>query len=352
MERVANFAQERENFLRHTIEPLCGNGEIASAFREVDRKEFVPESEKHLSYTDKIVRIDDESTLSQPSLVVAMVRLLDVQPDDIVLEIGTATGYQASVLSRLVREVHTIERKSDVSAVATENIKRLGYTNAFTHVGDGALGIPGKRFDKIIITAAVKNVPHALENQLQEGGILIAPVGPTPLDCILTRYRKVNGVLQSQEYGECKFVPLYSDQGSGWTTTELNELQKKSFQDHRPHTENYLQKQLEGTSQTYDTIIATLGKNMATAINREQSIDEITVLDLMTVINVIRRYCVESGKDIYDESILTRLSIDFALLVGRPKSLSPNTTLALYQCGIDTLLQLQQEHESQFTSKQ
>lgn len=353
MERVTDTTdQEREDFLRRTIEPLGATPEIVEAFRQVDRAEFAPESEKHLAYTDKVIPIDDDSTISQPSLVVVMINLLEVKPDDTVLEIGTATGYQASVLSHLSREVHTIERKPDISAIALENIARLGYANISVHTGDGAQGIPGKHFDRIIVTAALKSLPEALEDQLQEGGVLIAPVGPTPKDCVLTKYVKSDGVLRAQEHGECAFVPLYSGESGGWDYSTVNRLQKRAYQDHRPHTKKLLHKRLEGTSQTYDEIIAKLGVTMANTLGRKQPLTEKTTLDLMTIIETYIRFCVETDKGFDDESVVARSGTEMAAMLNRKRDLPRSTVLALYNCGIEVILQLHKEQEAGFTPEE
>lgn len=353
MERsIGPTNQEREDFLRRTIEPRGATPEIVEAFRQVDRAEFAPESEIHLAYVDKVIPIDDDSTISQPSLVVAMINLLEVQPDDTVLEIGTATGYQASVLSRLAREVHTIERKSDISAIAEENISRLGYSNISIHTGDGAQGVPGKHFDRIIVTAALKSIPEALEDQLQEGGVLIAPVGPTPKDCVLTKYVKIDGVLQTQEYGGCAFVPFYSGEDGGWDHAAINQLQKRAYQNHRPHTKRLLQKRLEGTSQNYDGIITKLGTTMADALGRKQPLAETTTLDLMTIIDTYLRFCIETDRDLDDESIVARSGVEMAAMLNRKRDLPRSTVLALYNCGIEVILQLHKEQEAGFTPEQ
>lgn len=341
MERINSPAtQGREQFLEYIIKPRDASSEIVAAFRDVDRAEFAPESEKHLAYTDRVIRIDDDSTISQPSLVVEMVKLLEVQPDDVVLEIGTATGYQASVLSRLAKEIHTVERKPEISAIAAQNITRLGYANVHTYTGDGAQGVAGKQFNKIIVTAAIQSIPNTLEDQLQEGGILIAPVGPAPKNCILTKYVKINGTLQAQEHGECSFVPLYSNETGGWDREAVDQLRKQSIQDYRPNTGKFLQRLSTGTSYTYTQVIASLQTTMSEALVRKQPLTEANVLDLMSIINAS---IMHSTADFDERALITRMGTDMAMVLDRKRKLSAATTVSLHTCGVTMILELQKD---------
>ena len=128
-----------------------------------------------------------------------------------VLEIGTGSGYQAAVLAELADEVYSIERHSELSRQAAERLSALGYQNVHLRVGDGAAGWPEEApFDRIIVTAAAERLPPALWEQLAEGGIAVAPLGP-PSEQVLYAIRKVAGQPQKRVLTGCRFVPLVAD---------------------------------------------------------------------------------------------------------------------------------------------
>jgi len=153
---------------------------VLDAMRTVPRHEFVPEAYRGRAYDDQPLPIGLGQTISQPYIVGIMTQLLELQPGDTVLEIGTGSGYQAAVLAELVAHVYTIEIVEPLAARAESTLKALQYTNVTVMAGDGYRGWPEHApFDGIIVTAAPDHVPQPLVDQLADGGHLVIPVGDT-----------------------------------------------------------------------------------------------------------------------------------------------------------------------------
>jgi protein-L-isoaspartate(D-aspartate) O-methyltransferase len=153
---------------------------VLDAMLAVERHLFVPEPGRANAYIDAPLPIGHGQTISQPYIVAFMTEALDVQPDHRVLEIGTGSGYQAAVLSRLAKTVYTIEIVEPLAERAREALARLGYGNVVVRTGNGYLGWPEHApYDRIIVTAAPEEVPPALVEQLKVGGLMAVPVGPT-----------------------------------------------------------------------------------------------------------------------------------------------------------------------------
>ena len=151
---------------------------VLEAMRAVPRHRFVPEPLQHLAYADRPLPIGQGQTISQPFIVAYMTEALEVRPAHRVLEIGTGSGYQAAVLSRLVREVDTIEIVPELARRATATLKALGYVNVRVREGDGYAGWPEQApFARIMVTAAPEKVPQPLIDQLANGGRMVIPVG-------------------------------------------------------------------------------------------------------------------------------------------------------------------------------
>jgi protein-L-isoaspartate(D-aspartate) O-methyltransferase len=151
---------------------------VLEAMRAVPRHRFVPEALQHLAYADRPLPIGQGQTISQPFIVAYMTEALEVTPAHRVLEIGTGSGYQAAVLSRLVRDVYTIEIVPDLARRATATLKALGYANVRVREGDGYAGWPEQApFARIMVTAAPEKVPQPLIDQLATGGRMVIPVG-------------------------------------------------------------------------------------------------------------------------------------------------------------------------------
>jgi len=186
---------------------------VLRAMAEVPRHLFVPEKYWRHAYEDKPVPIGEDQTISQPYIVAAMIAALQIGPDDAVLEIGTGTGYQAAILSRLARHTFTVERHATLSALAEKHLNQLGYCNVTLVIGDGSLGLPDRApYDAIIVAAAAPQIPGPLLEQLREGGRMIIPVG-TPDVQTLQLVRKNGGEPFTSNLEVCRFVPLLGEAG-------------------------------------------------------------------------------------------------------------------------------------------
>jgi protein-L-isoaspartate(D-aspartate) O-methyltransferase len=152
---------------------------VMAAMSQVPRHAFVPAPLVPYAYHDSPLPIGFDKTISQPFIVAVMTDLLEPRPDDVVLEVGTGLGYQAAVLSRLVRQVWSVEIIEELAAEAEERLRELGYANVGIRIGDGALGWADHApYDRIIVTSAAELVPPALIQQLKPGGRMVLPTGP------------------------------------------------------------------------------------------------------------------------------------------------------------------------------
>ncbi|HEX3871083.1 MAG TPA: protein-L-isoaspartate(D-aspartate) O-methyltransferase, partial [Pirellulales bacterium] len=184
------------------------NPRVLDAMRATPRHEFVPLHERDMAYYDMALPIGEGQTISPPFIVAYMTEQLDPQPTDKVLEIGTGSGYQAAVLSPLVKDVYTIEIKEPLGRNAANVLKRLKYMNVHPRVGDGYQGWPDVApFDKIIVTCSPESVPEKLVEQLRDGGRLIVPLGER-YQQTLYLFRKENGKLVSEALRPTLFVPM------------------------------------------------------------------------------------------------------------------------------------------------
>ncbi len=186
---------------------------VLRAMETVPRHEFVPPDLRKGAYEDEPLPIGEGQTISQPYIVAAMTAALHLGGHERVLEIGTGCGYQAAVLSRMAKEVFTIEFLPELARAASERLARLGYTNVHVHVGDGSLGLPENApFDAILVAAAAPRVPAPLLEQLAEGGRMIIPVGATDQQELRLVERRGDAFL-SQHLEACRFVPLLGQHG-------------------------------------------------------------------------------------------------------------------------------------------
>lgn len=185
------------------------NERVLQAMGAVPRHEFVPESQRPFAYEDRPLPIGHEQTVSQPFIVAFMTEKLDPKPEDRVLEIGTGSGYQAAVLSKLVREVYSIEIVEPLAKRAEETLKRLGYRNVTVKAGDGYQGWEGHApYDAVIVTCAPDHIPRPLVAQLKEGGRMIIPVGEQAGLQELVVLRKVGGEVEQEAVLPVRFVPM------------------------------------------------------------------------------------------------------------------------------------------------
>jgi len=151
---------------------------VMDAMAAVPREEFVLPEYRHLAYQNTPLPIEAGQTISQPLIVALMTELLDPQPGDVVLEVGTGSGYQAAVLAHLVKHVYSVEIVPELAEGAAEVLQRLGYANVTVRAGDGYAGWPQHApFDGVIVTAAAGEIPPPLLRQLKPGGKLVIPVG-------------------------------------------------------------------------------------------------------------------------------------------------------------------------------
>ncbi|MCY4095316.1 MAG: protein-L-isoaspartate(D-aspartate) O-methyltransferase [Gammaproteobacteria bacterium] len=154
------------------------NPSVVTALRSVDRSEFVPVEQRRFAFANQPLEIGHGQTISQPFIVALMTHVLELEPTDSVLEIGTGSGYQAAILGELVDKVYTIEIVEPLAREAETRLLRLGYDNVFVRLGDGWFGWPENApFDKIMVTAVAPKLPPELISQLKEGGKMVLPVG-------------------------------------------------------------------------------------------------------------------------------------------------------------------------------
>ncbi len=193
-------------------EDIAGAGiqdqRVIDAIRSTPRHEFVPQKQRKFAYFDMALPIGHGQTISPPFVVAYMTERLEPKSTDKVLEIGTGSGYQAAVLSPLVDEVYSIEIVEPLGKRAAGALKKLGYENVFTKVGDGYQGwAEHAPFDKIIVTCTPENVPQPLVDQLQEGGRMIVPLGER-YQQLLYLFKKVDGKLEKEPLEATYFVPM------------------------------------------------------------------------------------------------------------------------------------------------
>ena len=205
--------REIEAEVKYTRE-LIGKDALAArvlhAMATVPRHEFVPEESRELAYYNGPLPIGCGQTISQPYIVALMTDLLDPQPDDVVLEIGTGSGYQAAILAQLVKQVYSVEIVLALARQSGDRLQRLGYTNVAVRHGDGYQGWPEHGpYDGIIVTAAAPHVPQPLLDQLKPGARLVIPVGlPHAYQELMVVEKDVNHNVNTRTILGVAFVPL------------------------------------------------------------------------------------------------------------------------------------------------
>lgn len=187
---------------------------VLEAFLKIERHRFIPEDLRGNAYSDFPVQIGEGQTISQPYMAALMSECLQLTGTEKVLEIGTGSGYQTALLAELAKEVYTIERVLALSERARKLLMEMGYTNIEFKTGDGTLGWKENApFDRIIITAAAPRIPLPLEDELRNGGIMLAPIGDTNISQTLTLFEKKNGRFEISSVCGCVFVPLVGKYG-------------------------------------------------------------------------------------------------------------------------------------------
>ena len=182
---------------------------VLAAIERIPREDFVTEAFHDQAYEDKALPIAEGQTISQPQIVALMTQALAITSRHKVLEIGTGSGYQTAVLSRLARRVYTIERHRPLLQEAELRFANLRLPNITAIAGDGMKGWPAQApFDRIIVTAAAAALPETLVAQLAVGGIMVLPIGPERGDQELIKIRRLEAGIETEKLCEVRFVPL------------------------------------------------------------------------------------------------------------------------------------------------
>jgi protein-L-isoaspartate(D-aspartate) O-methyltransferase len=209
MAMVAEIAAIARATGYETGRPVFGE-RVMAAMGRVQRHLLVPDSQVPYAYENRPLPIGHGQTISQPYIVALMTDLMDPKPTDVVLEVGTGSGYQAAVLAELVAKVYTIEIVEPVGKRAAEGLAKLGYKNVLTRIGDGYNGWPeAAPFDSIMVTAAAPSIPKPLVDQLKPGGRLVIPVGGQwEVQELLVIEKKADGATTTRRTIPVRFVPL------------------------------------------------------------------------------------------------------------------------------------------------
>ena len=193
---------------RHLSERGIKDPRVLEAFRTVPRHKFLPPGTQRQAYDDESIPIGEGQTITPPFDVAFMTEALNPKPTDVIYEVGTGSGYQAAILSRLVKEVYSVEIHEPLSKRATQVLKEVGYDNVHTRAGDGYLGWPeAAPFDAIIVTCAPQKIPPPLIEQLKEGGRMVIPLGDR-FNQVVHLIEKKNGKLTDKQLRPTLFVPM------------------------------------------------------------------------------------------------------------------------------------------------
>lgn len=211
-----NFDAARNRMVDDQLIPRgISDPRVLSAMRKVPRHLFVEEALQDRAYGDYALPIGEKQTISQPFMVALMTEALELSGSEIVLEIGTGSGYQAAILAELSRQVYSIERIPSLALRAKKVIEDLGYKNVDIKIYDGTLGWEEKApFDCMIVTASAPDIPKSLTDQLKLGGRLVIPVGTRHFQTLIKVVKKKDGLVK-MALTECVFVPLIGTYGWG-----------------------------------------------------------------------------------------------------------------------------------------
>jgi len=217
LERYAWLARQ---FLCMTrVRPVISDGRVLATMLMVPRHRYMPASAAPFAYEDQPVPIGFNATISQPSLVAQMTEALRVGPQHKVLEIGTGSGYQAAVLGCLAGAVVTVERVPELAWRARRALRLTGCDRVEVVLGDGSLGAPDHApFDRVMITAAAPTLPEAIQSQVVDGGLVVAPIGPGLVQHVMRYQRRGDRWISEVAIPDVRFVPLLGEQG--WASVE------------------------------------------------------------------------------------------------------------------------------------
>lgn len=209
-----DYDKEREHMVEsQLVRRGIKDRRVLDAMRQVPRHLFIPKDMRDLAYCDGPLPIGQGQTISQPYIVALMTELLELTGQEKVLELGTGSGYQAAILSRLVSQVYSVERHAALAEQAEKVFAQLGYDNIVISVGDGTLGWPEHSpYEAIIVTAAAPDVPQPLMEQLADGGRLVAPVG-SRWSQVLAKVKRQGETLTKEHLTAVAFVPLVGKYG-------------------------------------------------------------------------------------------------------------------------------------------
>ena len=214
VQQEQDFAKRREEMVKTQIEKRgVKDAATLAALRKTPRHLFVPNNVLDDAYDDRPLPIGYGQTISQPFIVAYMTEIVKPKPDQRVLEIGTGSGYQAAVLSEIVKEVYTIEIVDSLGSQARNRLSKLNYKNITVKTGDGYYGWKDKSpFDAIVVTAAAEHIPPPLIEQLKEGGRMIIPVGSPFMVQQLMLVEKKGGKTRTSSMMPVRFVPFKRSQ--------------------------------------------------------------------------------------------------------------------------------------------
>ncbi len=205
----SQFERQQQDLVRGIRDKGVHDEKVLNALASVPRHAFVSDEFKQSSYDDNPLPIGDGQTISQPFIVAYMTEALNLRPQDKILEIGTGSGYQACVLSRLAGQVYSIEIIAELAKRAELVLTGLGVGNVHVRTGDGYKGWPEEApFDAIIVTAAPPAIPEKLVEQLKVGGRLVAPVGKDEMQWLVRLTKQSNGEIKSETLLPVRFVPM------------------------------------------------------------------------------------------------------------------------------------------------
>lgn len=227
LQRMLKDIEMEVNLTRHLIGKDALDDRVMAAITKVPRHEFLPEDFRFLAYDNGPAPIGSGQTISQPYIVALMSDLLGTKPTDTILEVGTGSGYQAAILSKLVKQVYSLEILEGLSSQASRRLKKLGYDNVTVRTGDGSFGWPEHApYDGIIVTAAAAYIPQPLIDQLKIGARLVIPVGlPYSYQELMVVEKKADGKTEARNILGVSFVPLV--EGCNVEAKDLGELHER-----------------------------------------------------------------------------------------------------------------------------
>jgi protein-L-isoaspartate(D-aspartate) O-methyltransferase len=216
LQRMLKDIEMEVHLTRHLIGKNSLDENVMDAMKQVPRHEFLPADLRYCAYDNGPAPIGSGQTISQPYIVALMSDLLNTKPSDIILEIGTGSGYQAAILSQLVQQVYSVEIIKDLATEARKRLIKLGYNNVEVRNGDGYYGWPEHApYDGVIVTAAAPHIPRPLIDQLRVGARMVIPVGlPYSYQELMVVEKRANGETETRQVLGVGFVPLTGDHGA------------------------------------------------------------------------------------------------------------------------------------------